>query len=208
MRVLIADYHQLFLKAIEVLLNQEEDITIVATTDDGYECLDLLNKLKPDILIINKQTKSINGFDVIDIIKKQSIDVKYIGFTEYNNRNDVLRMHKAGFYGILPKTCTMEELKEALRCTYEGKTYVDSNMMNIINQELLKSEQYQLSSLTKREYEILVLISFGKYNSEIAHNLGISERTVKNHLYSIYKKIQVSDRTQAAIYAINNNIRK
>lgn len=208
MRVLIADYHQLFLKAIEVLLNQEKDITVVATTDDGYECLDLLNKLKPDVLIINKQTKSISGYDVIDIVKKQNIDVKYIGFTEYNNRKDILKMHEAGFYGILPKTCTLEELKEALRCTYEGKTYVDSHMMNIVNQELLKSEQYQLSSLTKREHEILVLISSGKYNSEIAHKLGISERTVKNHLYSIYKKLEVNDRTQAAIYAINNDIRK
>lgn len=206
MRVLIADYHQLFLKAIEILLNRENDITVVDTTDDGYECLNLLNKLKPDILIINKQTNSICGYDVINIIKSQRIPVKCIGFVEYNNVKDIMKMYKAGFDGIIPKTCTLEELIKALRYIYNGVNYIENNIVNIINNELCKNDVYRISSLTKRELEILILISSGKYNSEIANNLGITERTVKNHISSIYKKLKVNDRTQAAIYALNNEI--
>lgn len=205
-RVLVTDCHELLLQSIKVLLEKESNIEIIDITDDGYECLNIINKKKPDILLISNEINSISGFDVINIIKEQNINIKYIGMADYNERKDILQMYRLGFHGILPKTCAYNDVVNILNDVYKGYICISDKLHNIINEEISieQSKRQLINSLTKREYDILVLLSTGKYNGEIASLLNISERTVKNHLYSIYKKINVSDRTQAAIFAIHN----
>ena len=166
--ILLADDHRMVREGLKQLLETDSEINVVAEAGDGYECLNLTNKTKPDIVLLDINMPNMDGIQVLNIMKQQKMLCKVIVLTIHN----------------------------------------EPSLMPLLNSSLAERDvlKEKVSDLTRREMEVLKMIASGAFNKEIALTLNISERTVKNHVSNIFKKIGVSDRTQAAVFAIKNNI--
>ena len=141
-------------------------------------------------------------------MKEEDTLVKILLFTAYEKTDFLLQAFDLGVDGYILKKSNSKELKKAINIIISGDSYIQPSLLPLLNSRLISRnlEQKKIKLLTKREMEILIQVAGGMFNKEIAINLNISERTVKNHLSNIFKKIDVSDRTQAAVFAIRNNI--
>ena len=149
-----------------------------------------------------------NGLEVLQNLKERKSKVKVLVLTVHNETEYLMKAVDIGINGYVLKDSDFETLKKAIYTVYSGDTYIEPSLMPLLNASLAERDvlQEKLSDLTKRELEVLRMIASGAFNKEIASTLNISERTVKNHVSNIFKKIGVSDRTQAAVFAIKNNI--
>lgn len=149
-----------------------------------------------------------NGIEVLQKIKDSKNDSKVIILTGHDETDYLIKAVDLDVDGYVIKNIEPSEFKKAVYTVYNGKKYIQPDLISALNYRLanrdLKNEK--VKSLTKREKEILIQVVNGMSNKEVALNFGISERTVKNHISNIFKKIEVSDRTQAAVFAIKNNI--
>lgn len=152
----------------------------------------------------------INGMEVLKKVKADKVDSKILMLTVHNEVEYLIRALDIGVDGYIMKDSESSELKKAIYMILDGKRYIQPNLIPELNAKLasMDVERDKLRFLTKREKEVLVQVASGMSNKEIAINLDISERTVKNHISNIFKKIDVSDRTQAAVFAIKNNMVK
>lgn len=205
---MIADDHGLVREGIKKIIENDGSIKVVGEVSNGQECLDKILTIKPDILILDINMPKLSGLQVLEEIKKRKYNVKVLILTAHNEIDYLIRTLDFGVEGYLIKDTTSFELIKSIHCIYEGKTYIQSNLIPYLNNELIMhdSDIMKVDSLTKREMEILIYISKGMCNKEIAFELDISERTVKNHISNLFKKISVVDRTQAAVFAIKNDI--
>ncbi len=150
----------------------------------------------------------LNGLEVLEKLNEGNVDVNVLILTIHNEIEYLYRAVEIGVNGYVLKDSESDVLIKAIRSIYNGESYIQPNMASLlfkkINGELDSQDKH--NKLTKREIEVLKLITQGLLNKEIADQLCISEKTVKNHVSNIFKKIEVSDRTQAAVYAIRNNI--
>ena len=151
---------------------------------------------------------NMNGIEVLKKMKEEDKLVKILLFTAYEKTDFLLQAFDLGVDGYILKKSNSKELKKAINIIISGDSYIQPSLLPLLNSRLISRnlEQKKIKLLTKREMEILIQVAGGMFNKEIAINLNISERTVKNHLSNIFKKIDVSDRTQAAVFAIRNNI--
>ena len=151
-----------------------------------------------------------NGIEVLEEIKKNKIDTKVLILTVHNEVEYLLRAVDIGVEGYILKDAESAELKSAIYHIIAGENYIQPSLIPALNNRLINrdSDKAKIDSLTNREREVLVHVANGMFNKEIALNLNISERTVKNHISNIFKKINVNDRTQAAVFAIKNNLIK
>lgn len=149
-----------------------------------------------------------NGLQTLEKIKKMNLDVKVILLTVHNEVDYLLKAIEVGADGYVLKDSGSAELINAIEIVMSGESYIQPDMIPMLNSKMISrnSDKGKVKALTKRELEVLVLVSEGMFNKEIADKLSISERTVKNHISSIFKKIDVADRTQAAVFAIRNNL--
>ena len=149
-----------------------------------------------------------NGLEVLEKVKEKNIDVKIIILTVHNEIEYLLKAVNIGIDGYMLKDSDSAELKKAIFHVIDGESYIQPSLIPMLNSKMIERDvdQTKIDSLTRRELEVLKLLSVGLYNKEIGKNLGISERTVKNHISNIFKKINVMDRTQAAVFAIRNNL--
>ena len=150
------------------------------------------------------------AIEVLEEIHQKNIDVKVLILTVHNEVEYLVKAVDIGIDGYVLKDSESEVLKNAIFAVCEGENYIQPELIPMLNSRMINRDmdKEKLKSLTKREIEVLKAISAGLLNKEIATNLGISERTVKNHISNIFKKIDVADRTQAAVFAIKNNIVK
>ncbi len=206
--VMIVDDHSMVREGIKQLLELDGDITVIGEASDGVECLKLLEEKLPQALLLDINMPNMNGLEVLEKIKEKEIDTKVIILTVHNEVEYLLKAVEIGIDGYMLKDSNSDELKKAIYSVVEGESYIQSNLIPILNAKMVERdmEKEKLALLTKRELEVLKLMAVGSYNKEIGEKLNISERTVKNHISSIFKKIDVSDRTQAAIFAIRNNL--
>lgn len=206
--VMIVDDHSMVREGIKQLLELDGDITVIGEASDGVECLKLLEKKLPQALLLDINMPNMNGLEVLEKIKEKEINTKVIILTVHNEVEYLLKAVEIGIDGYMLKDSNSDELKKAIYSVVEGESYIQSNLIPILNAKMVERdmEKEKLALLTKRELEVLKLMAVGSYNKEIGEKLNISERTVKNHISSIFKKIDVSDRTQAAIFAIRNNL--
>lgn len=209
-KVMISDDHVLMREGIRQLLEFDGNIKVVAEAADGIECLEKLETIRPDVLLLDINMPKKNGIDVLDEIRKRNIDVKVLILTVHNEVEYLLRAVDMGVEGYILKDSESAELKHAIHCILNGENYIQPSLIPALNSKLVNRDvdKVKIDSLTKREMEVLVNVANGMFNKEIALNLNISERTVKNHISSIFKKIEVNDRTQAAVFAIKNNLIK
>ncbi len=208
--VLIVDDHKMVREGIRQLLEFDGKIKVVGEADNGLECLELLNNNLPDVLLLDINMPEMNGLDVLKYIRKNKIKVKVIILTVHNEIEYLVNAVDMNVNGYILKDSESEILKNAIFTVCDGENYIQEELIPMLNSRMINRDidKERLKSLTKREIEVLKAIAAGLLNKEIATNLGISERTVKNHISNIFKKIDVADRTQAAVFAIRNNIVK
>ena len=208
--VMISDDHMLMREGIRQLLEFDGSIKVVAEASNGVECLEKVVSVKPDVLLLDINMPKKNGIEVLEEIKKNKIDTKVLILTVHNEVEYLLRAVDIGVEGYILKDAESAELKSAIYHIIAGENYIQPSLIPALNNRLINrdSDKAKIDSLTNREREVLVHVANGMFNKEIALNLNISERTVKNHISNIFKKINVNDRTQAAVFAIKNNLIK
>lgn len=207
-KVMIADDHSLIREGIKQLLEFDGSIEVVSEAANGVECLDKLENYIPDILLLDINMPEKNGLEVLDEIKKKEYDIKVLILTVHNELEYLLRAVDIGVDGYILKDSESAELKRAIQSIMSGENYIQASLIPALNNRLANRDidKDKIDLLTSRELEVLIQVANGMINKEIATSLNISERTVKNHVSNIFKKIDVSDRTQAAVFAIKNNI--
>lgn len=206
--IMIADDHSMIRQGLKQLLELEKEFRVVAEASDGVECLEKLDKTVPDILLLDINMPRMNGLEVLKKLKEDNREIHILVLTVHNEVEYLLKVIDIGVHGYLLKDADFQELKKAIHCIVNGEDYIQPNLIPLLNAKIVErnTDTVMIESLTKRELEVLKLLAHGMYNKEIAQKLTISERTVKNHVSSIFKKIEVMDRTQAAVFAIKNNL--
>lgn len=209
-RVMIADDHSLIREGLKQLLEFDGSIEVVGEASNGIECLEKLMEYNPEVLLLDINMPEKNGIEVLRQMKEKNLQIKVLILTVHNEMDYLVQAVDIGVDGYILKDSESSELKKAIRAVKEGENYIQPSLIPALNNQLLNrdTDKDRISSLTNRELEVLVQVANGMFNKEIATNLNISERTVKNHISNIFKKIDVSDRTQAAVFAIKNNIIK
>ena len=206
--VMLADDHVLIREGIKQLLEFDGSMKVIAEASDGIECLEKLKNVKPDILLLDINMPNMNGIDVLKELKEKNDPLKILILTVHSEAEYLVKAVDIGANGYILKDSGSAELKQAINAVIDEGSYIQPNLIPALNSRLINRDmdKEKLASLTKREVEILTQVACGMFNKEIAVNLNISERTVKNHISNIFKKIDASDRTQAAVFAIRNNI--
>lgn len=209
-RVILADDHVMIREGIKQLLEFDQKIEVVAQANDGVECLEQLSKVNADILLLDINMPRKNGLDTLSEIRKNKIKIKVLMLTVHEEVEYLVKATDIGVDGYILKDSGSAELKKAIYAILEGESYIQPNLIPELNSYLINKDddKIKLDALTKREVEVLIEVAKGNFNKDIAMHLNISERTVKNHMVSIFKKIEVADRTQAAVFAIKNNLIK
>ena len=211
-RVAIVDDHALIREGIKKLLELEDHFEIVALASDGFEALDAIKRHKPDVVLLDINMPNMNGIDCLKKIKEQYSETKVIILTIHEDADYLIETVNIGAEGYILKDADVSSLMKAIQNVVNGEVYIHPTLSGILIKEYKRKEKHIEdvigNNLTKREFEVIRLISKGHNNKEIATELFISEKTVKNHVSNIFKKIKVTDRTQAALYAIKHNITK
>ena len=207
-KVMITDDHSLIREGLKQLLELEGDFQVIAEACDGIECMEKLKEQIPDVLLLDINMPRMNGLEVLQKIKDEKIDVKILVLTVHNEVEYLLKAVDIGINGYLLKDSESSELKKAILSVVDGEDYIQPSLIPVLNAKMIDRDMdsEKIEKLTKRELEVLKLLAVGMYNKGVVDELHISERTVKNHVSSIFKKIDVSDRTQAAVFAIRNNL--
>lgn len=213
-RVFLCDDHTLLRQGIKRLLELEPDINVVGEASNGQEMLDMLKKAGPDVILMDIGMPKMDGITAAFKIKKMLPSIKIIFLTVYDDEPRIFQAIKAGAMGYLLKDASAEELVEAVhRVVNKGEALIQPVIATkilrefaLIDKKKVKDGDKFYSDLTEREKEILRLIALGGTNKEIAQKVGISEKTVKNHISSIFQTLHVNNRTQAAIYTLEKKI--
>ena len=207
---MITDDHAMIREGIKRLLEFDGDIKVIAEAGDGEECLELLKEVNPDVLLLDINMPKKNGIEVLEKIREDKLPLKVLMLTVHNEVEYLVKAVDIGVNGYILKDSESAELKKAIESVVSGENYIQPSLIPMLNAKLVSrdTDKDKIDQLTKRELEVLIKVANGMFNKEIAISLNISERTVKNHISNIFKKIQVSDRTQAAVFAIRNDIIK
>ena len=207
-RVLIADDHKMVSEGLRRILEFDGEIQVIDEADNGEECIKKIRSSKPDIVLLDINMPVMNGIEALQEIRKKKLKTKVIILTVHNEIEYLLRAVDIGIDGYVLKDSDAHELIRAVTSVYEGDKFIQPSLIPLLNSKLIARDldAERLEQLSKREIEVLKLVAVGMFNKEIGVELGISERTVKNHLSSIFKKIDSSDRTQAAVFAIRNGL--
>lgn len=205
---MLVDDHRLVRESMKQLLEYKKTFSVVCEANDGVECIEKLATTKVDVVLLDVNMPNKNGLDTLEYIRKEKIPVKVLMLTMHNEVEYLVKATEIGVNGYILKDASYTELEEAISAVYEGESYIQQDLIPILNNYLISKDNdlEKIDLLTKRELEVLKEIAKGGFNKDVAKKLDISERTIKNHISNIFKKIGVSDRTQAAVFAIKNNL--
>jgi len=199
-RVLIVDDHEMVRMGLATYLNTEKDIEVIGEASNGLEGIELAGILNPDVILMDLVMEEMDGIIATKEIKSRFPNVKVIVLTSFIEQDKVFPVLEAGAFSYLLKTSRAEEIAKAIRDAVKGNPTIEAKVTSMVINRLHK-EPLMHESLTKRELEVLSLIGKGLSNKEIAETLFIGIKTVKTHVSNVLAKIEVEDRTQAAIYA-------
>lgn len=208
--IILADDHTMVREGLKQLLEIDDEIKVIGEANDGIECLQLLEIMSPDVLLLDINMPNMNGIEVLQKIKTLPRKQKVLILTIHNEIEYLIKTTDIGINGYVLKDSELEVLKTAIFAINSGENYIQPSLIPLLKEAMKKNKEKENATsgilLTRRELEVLRLLAQGLYNKEIADKLSISEKTVKNHVSRLFKKINVSDRTQAAVYAIKNSI--
>lgn len=207
--VVLVDDHVLVRKGLRKILEMEEDIEVIGEASDGISAIEEIKAKKPRVVLLDINMPQMNGIEVTKALKKERLDTKIIILTIYDDREYLLELIKMGISGYILKDIDPQGLIDAVRSVSRGETYIQPNLTRALIAEYNRMTQPITGAgkpLTAREKEVLAFIAEGLSNSEISSKLAISEKTVKNHVSSILRKLNLQDRTQVAVFALKNKL--
>lgn len=209
-KIMITDDHSMIREGLKNLLELDGDIEVIAEAMDGEDCLDKLLTVTPDVLLLDINMPKMNGLEVLKKLKERKSKVKVLVLTVHNETEYLMKAVEIGINGYVLKDSESAELKKAIYAINDGENYIQPSLIPSLNSKMIEKneDEIKIESLTKRELQVLKELAIGKFNRDIAKEMEISERTVKNHISSIFKKLDVTDRTQAAVFAIKNDLIK
>lgn len=209
-RVLITDDHLIVREGLRLILETAENIEVVGEAVDGAECLQLVPTLKPDLILMDLQMPRMDGITAIGHLRKDHPDIAIVILTTYNEDDLMIRGLQAGARGYLLKDSSRESLLDTIRAAVKGETLLKPEILARVLAPQPQAKPVSVvqpdSTLTERELEVLQSASRGERNKEIAYKLGITERTVKAHLQSIYQKFGVDSRAAAVAVAAQRGL--
>ena len=210
MKILLCDDQAVIRDGLEMLLQLEKDIQVVGSASDGAEAIELAAQILPDLVLMDLKMPGVNGIEATRQIRAKFPDIKILVLTTYDDDEWLFDAIRAGAAGYLLKDTPRQKIIEAIRGTMEGKSFLDplvaGKLMNQVASNQKQPAAVLTEKLTDRELDVLHLIARGFTNSDIAGQLHLSEGTVRNHVSAILEKLGVSDRTQAAVIAIQHGL--
>ncbi len=209
-RILIADDHPLIREGLRRILDLDPQMKVLGDVGDGQGAINQARQLVPDVILMDLKMPGTDGIEASRVIRREFPEIRIIILTVAED-DDMLDVIRAGACGYLLKDVEPNELLKAIHAVFEGRPafhpVVTSRLLGEYNRLSMPARKDdEISMLTQREKEVLGLIAHGESNKAIAHKLFISEKTVKNHITSIFRKLKVEDRTQAAIFAIKRRM--
>lgn len=216
-KVLIADDQELIRQSLQIVLNSKQDIEVSDVAANGQEVIQCIRKNKPDIILMDIRMPKMDGVQCTKIIKENYPQIKIIILTTFDDYEYVFNALKYGASGYLLKGVSMDELSDAIRTVYSGRAMINpdiaAKVLRLFSQMAqtnytIPVEEKDIRQLTKTEWRIIAQVEKGASNKEIADTLSLSEGTIRNYLSTILNKLNLRDRTQLAIWAVQTNAHK
>jgi len=211
--VVIADNHRLIREGLSLMLQREANIDIIGEAVNGLQTINIVKDLKPDVVLLDIKMPEMDGIQVLPSIRSKSPKTKTLMLTSTNDEDGIFQSLKIGAKGYLSMDSSATDLTKAIKAVQRGELWVERKLMSKFfeneaanNSNEKNPRKKTLEGLTVREQEVLRHLAAGLSNKEIAEDLFISEKTVKSHLNSIFKKLSVTRRLQAILYAINKGL--
>ncbi len=205
-KVLIADDHPIVCKGIRNLLEPAADITVIGEAHSGAEALQMIRSMRPELVLLDVELTDMSGIDVIRQLNEDKVSVKVLGLSSYDDREFISQLLALGASGYLLKDEIPEQIIEAIRGVARGETGWVSRKVAAKLSQILQKDQDGVADLTRRELDVLRLVVEAKTNGEIGVMLGISEKTVEKHLDTIFRKLGVASRVEAAVLAVRTDL--
>jgi two-component system, NarL family, response regulator NreC len=208
-RVIIADDHQLFREGIANMMAENQEIEVVAQTEDGEETVQMVEEHEPDIVLMDINMPRMNGLEASTIIQDKHPETKVIALSMYADKHYIRGMLELGVQGYLFKDCTYDQLTSSIKIVNAGKKYMSDKITEVLVQDYLGAEEPVSSSasvLSDREGEVLKLIAEGFSSAEISDKLFISVKTVSTHKQNLLEKLDLKSNADIIKYAIRNGI--
>lgn len=209
-RIVIVDDHTVVRDGLTYILNAEPDFEVIGGAGDGLEAVELIKRLQPDIVLMDLQMPRLSGVEAIRRLLAENAQLKVIILTTFDTDEYIFEGIRAGARGYLLKDVPKDELCKAVRLVSQGQTLtqpaITARLFNLVAQS--NPGARETTMLTERELEVLKLLARGDRNKEIAYKLSLTESTVKGYITTILQKFNVSDRTEAAMYAVQKGLIK
>jgi DNA-binding NarL/FixJ family response regulator len=209
-RVLICDDQDVVCEGLRAILKTASGLEVVGVARDGAEALELVPKVQPDLVLMDLKMPGMNGIQATRHIRTQYPQVRVLVLTTYDADEWVFDAIRSGAAGYLLKDTPRDQLVEAIKGTASGKTHVDPSVAGKLFDQVAKApaaaDTWVAEALSEREREVLGLLARGLSNADIAARLCLSEGTIRNYVSAIFSKLEVSDRTQAAVLAIRHGL--
>jgi two-component system, NarL family, response regulator LiaR len=207
-RLLVADDHTMVREGLAAILANYPDIEVIGQAADGLQAVEIIKKEKPDVVLLDMQMPKQDGLTSIPKIKDVSPATRILVVTAFDENDMVYQAIKAGALGYILKDATRDQLVQAVRDVDQGRASLQPSIAVKLIQEINHPTElvYTADPLTKRELETIRLIARGLSNQEIADKLVVNERTIAKYVSSILDKLQLANRTQAALYALREGI--
>jgi DNA-binding NarL/FixJ family response regulator len=212
-KVLIVDEHRVVREGLSAILKSKENIQVLGEAQDGQEAVEKARSLLPDVILMDVSMPKMTGVEATRIIKREFPHIGIIALTMYEEQQYIFDLVRGGATGYLLKDSDSDQIVKAIQSVYRGDSLIHPAVaskilaeFSLMTQKKGKKSGWVEHDLTEREITVLRLVADGKTNKEIANHLDLSEKTVKNHVRNIFHKLQVYDRTQAAILAIRKGL--
>ncbi|MER7779037.1 response regulator transcription factor [Streptomyces sp. NPDC096191] len=206
-KVLLVDDHQVVRRGLRTFLEVQDDIVVVGEAADGAEGVDRAQELKPDVILMDVKMPGMDGVDALRRLRDLDNHARVLVVTSFTEQRTVVPALRAGAAGYVYKDVDPEALAGAIRSVHAGHILLQPEVAGaLLSQDEGNSVQGRAGSLTEREREVLGLIADGRSNREIARALVLSEKTVKTHVSNILMKLDLADRTQAALWAVRHGV--
>ena len=213
--VLVADDQELIRQSLQIVLNTKEELNVTDTVSNGQEVIQSVRENRPDVILMDIRMPKMDGVQCTKIIKENYPDIKIIILTTFDDDEFVFNALKNGASGYLLKGVSMDELEDAIKTVYSGRAMINPDIATKVvmlfnqmaNQNLkIEVDKNFEAHITKTEWKVIEQVQIGASNKEIAKNLNLSEGTVRNYISTILDKLDLRDRTQLAIWAVQAGI--